>query len=74
MRFDILYHVTALIILYVAVENSFHNPFILDDTSKIVKNQDIRQISNMPKSLFYPYDGKLKSIRHRNRCDILQRT
>jgi hypothetical protein len=53
----VLYHAFAITTLYLSVENSVNNPFILDDTSKIVQNQDIRRISNMPRSLFYPYSG-----------------
>lgn len=61
MKFGSIYQAIALIVLYLSVENSTHNPFILDDVSKIVQNRDIRSISNMPKSLVYPYEGKSKT-------------
>ena len=35
--------------------NSIHNPFILDDLSKIDGNPDIRSLTQLPAKLIYPY-------------------
>jgi len=37
---------------------SLHTPFIFDDIHKIVNNPDIKNLSNIPKKLVYPYNKK----------------
>ena len=46
-----------LVLVALAISwNSLNNPFLLDDESKIVKNADIRHLSELPDKLIYPYD------------------
>jgi tetratricopeptide (TPR) repeat protein len=45
--------------------NSLRVPFIFDDNAKIVKNLDIRKLSNVKTKLIYPYDSKCYAP-HRN--------
>ena len=35
--------------------NALKGPFVLDDITKVVENTDIRQLSNLPGKLVYPY-------------------
>ena len=47
--------VISAMILYFSVENGIVDPTILNDVSKLVQNQDIRRICNMPWHSFQHY-------------------
>ena len=63
--------VPILILLAVAViiySNTLNSPFISDDLLKIVKNPDIKQLSNIRTKLIYPYATEDKDSNY-NRND-----
>ena len=47
--------VLGVVAAFVAAWNGLHNPFLLDDLTKIVGNTDIRLLANLREKLIYPY-------------------
>ncbi|MGB1592369.1 MAG: hypothetical protein ACPIOQ_06410, partial [Promethearchaeia archaeon] len=49
-------------LLYAAGGNGLHNPFVLDDKTKVLGNTDIRSLRNLPGALIYRYADSARRI------------